>query len=154
MGIKRSVRPSALVIRSVSVITSETPTIEASVVAIVRIAYQFIHGGSIRFTHWGRMIFHNVSRREKASERAASHCAVGIDCTAPRTISAKLAMIGSARPSVALIQSGNGIVTVPTRNWNGSRYITKKSRTSHGALRKNCTTSHDVRLTERTGERR
>ena len=68
-------RPSALVMRPVSVITSLTPTIDASVVAIVRIAYQFIHGGSIRFMHCGRMIFHSVCRRENASERAASHCA-------------------------------------------------------------------------------
>src|SRR5215471_14579699 len=92
------------------VITSLTPTMDASVVAMVRMAYQFIQGGSIRFTHCGRMIFHSVSRREKASDRAASHWAVGIDCTAPRTISATLAMIGSASPSVALIQSGKGIV--------------------------------------------
>src|SRR5262252_7439162 len=96
--------------------TSFTPTTDATVVAIVRIAYQFIHGGSIGFTHCGRMIFHSVSRREKASERAASHCAVGIDCTAPRTISATLAMIGSARPNVALIQSGKGTVVLPTLN--------------------------------------
>src|SRR4029434_4748943 len=136
--------------RSVIDITSLTPTIDASVVAIVRIAYQFIHGGSIRLTHCGRMIFHNVSRRENASERAASHCAVGIDWTAPRTISAMFAMIGNARPIVALIQSGNGIVTPPTWNSNGSRYMTKKSSTSHGALRKNWTTTHDV---PRTGER-
>src|SRR5262249_25544992 len=110
---------------------------EASVVAMVRIAYQFIQGGSMRFTHWGRMIFHSVWRREKASERAASHCAVGIDCTAPRTISATLAMMGNASPSVALIEWGKGMVKPPSSNWNGSRYITKKSRTSHGALRKN-----------------
>src|SRR5215471_15918849 len=110
MGISRSVRPSALVMRRVIVITSLTPTIDARVVAMVRIAYQFIHGGSMRFTHWGRMIFHKVWRREKASERAASHWSVGIDWTAPRTISATLAMIGSASPSVALIQSGKGIV--------------------------------------------
>src|SRR5215467_13811024 len=119
------------------VITSLTPTMDASVVAMVRMAYQFIHGGSIRFTHCGRMIFHSVSRREKASDRAASHWAVGIDCTAPRTISATLAMIGSARPNVALIQSGNGTVVLPMLNWKGSRYITKNSSTSHGALRKN-----------------
>src|SRR5690349_22014757 len=118
---------------------------------MVRIAYQFIHGGSMRLTHWGRMIFHSVWPRENASERAASHCAVGIDCTAPRMISATLAMIGSASPSVALIQSGKGIVTPPTRNWNGSRYITKKSSTSHGALRKNCTTIHEARASSEIG---
>src|SRR6516164_11188366 len=101
---------------------------------MVRMAYQFIHGGSMRFTHCGRMIFHSVSRREKASDRAASHCAVGIDWTLPRTISATLAMIGSASPSVAFIQSGNGMVVLPIVNWNGRRYITKNSSTSHGAL--------------------
>src|SRR5215831_15056873 len=137
MGISRSVRASALVIWSVIDITSLTPTIDASVVAMVRIAYQFIHGGNIRLMHCGRMIFDRVSRRENASERAASHCAVGIDWTAPRTISATLAMIGSARPNVALIQSGKGTVVLPMLNWKGSRYITKNSSTSHGALRKN-----------------
>src|SRR5438552_5867986 len=132
--------------------TSLTPTIDASVVAIVRIAYQFIHGGSIRLTHCGRMIFHNVSRRENASDRAASHCAVGIDCTAPRTISAMFAMIGNASPMVALIQSGNVTVTPATWNSNGSRYMTKNSNTSHGALRKNWTTAHDVPRTGANSE--
>ena len=61
-------------------------------------------------------------------------------------------MIGKARPSVALIQSGKGMVTLPRRNWNGNRYITKKSSTSHGALRKNWTTIHDVPLKEPRGE--
>ena len=108
----------------------------------------------MRLTHCGRMIFHSVCRRENASERAASHCAVGIDCTAPRTISATLAMIGSARPSVALIQSGNGIVTPPTWNSNGIRNITKNSSTSHGALRKNWTTTHDAPRTGAASEMR
>ena len=46
---------------------------------------------------------------------------VGIDCTAPRTISDTFAITGSARPSVALIQSGIGIVTPNTVTWNGNR---------------------------------
>ena len=100
-------RLSALVMRSVKVITSLTPTIEASVVAMVRIAYQFIHGGSIRFTHCGTMIIHSVWRRLNASEAADSHWAVGIDWIAPRTISDTFAMTGSASPSVAFDQSGS-----------------------------------------------
>ena len=67
------------------------------------------------------MIIHSVCRRLKASDAADSHCAVGIDCTAPRTISDTLAITGSDRPSVALIQSGIGIVTPKTVTWNGSR---------------------------------
>ena len=94
-----------------SVIISLTPTIDASTVAIVRIAYKFIHGGSIRLMHWGKMIIHNVCRRLNANDAAASHCVVGIDWTAPRTISDTFAITGNARPSVALVQSGMGIVT-------------------------------------------
>src|SRR5205814_907529 len=71
----------------------------------------FIHGGSIRLMHWGKMIIHNVCRRLNANDAAASHCVVGIDWTAPRTISDTFAITGNARPSVALVQSGMGIVT-------------------------------------------
>ena len=77
--------------RPTMVMTSLTPTIDANVVAIVRMAYQFIQAGNMRLMHWGRMISQRIWRRENASVRAASHCAVGIDCTAPRTISAMLA---------------------------------------------------------------
>ena len=69
-------------------------------------AYQFIQGGIIRLKHCGRMIRHIVCRRVKARLSEASHCAVGTDCTAPRTISEILAMIGSDRPKTAFIQSG------------------------------------------------
>ena len=42
------------------------------------------------------MIIHNVCRRLNASEAAASHCVVGIDWIAPRTISDTFAMTGNA----------------------------------------------------------
>ncbi len=78
---------------------SWTPRIEHSGVAIVRIAYQFIQGGIIRLTTCGRMIRHRVCRRVKAEASAASHWAVGTELTAPRTISAMFAMIGSDSPN-------------------------------------------------------
>src|SRR6516162_8704885 len=96
----------------------------------------FIQGGNIRLTHWGRMIRHMVWRRVKASASAASHWVEGTDLTAPRTTSATLAMTGSAKPTVALTQSGNGMWTPKMVIWNGTRNITKNNRTSQGALRK------------------
>ena len=81
---------------------------------MVRIAYRFIHGGSMRLMHWGKMIIHSVCRRLKASDAADSHCVVGIDWMAPRTTSDTFAITGSDRPSVALIQSGIGIVMPKT----------------------------------------
>src|SRR5664280_2106535 len=100
---------------------SFTPMIDTSTVAIVRMAYRFIHGGSMRLTHCGKMIIHIVWRRVNASEAADSHCGVGIDCTAPRRISDTFAITGSDKPKGALIQSGNGIVMPKTVTWKGSR---------------------------------
>src|SRR3546814_696834 len=89
------------------------------------------------------MISHSVWRREKASDSAASHWPDGSETTAPRTISETLAMTGSARPRVAFIQSGKGIVTPATLNSKGSRNMQKNSSTSQGALRKNWVTSQE-----------
>src|SRR5437899_3430654 len=84
------------------------------------------------------MIIHTVCRRLNASEAAASHCVVGIDWIAPRTISETFAITGNARPSVAFVQSGMGIVTPNAVTWNGNRNMQYNSSTSHGALRKTC----------------
>src|ERR1700746_2491121 len=99
----------------------------------------------MRFTHCGKMIIEIVWRRVKASEAADSHWPDGIDWTAPRTISETLAITGSAKPKVALIQSGTGMVLPKIVNWNGSRYMQKKRSTSQGAWRKKWVTSQAAR---------
>src|SRR3546814_8374779 len=81
----------------------------------------FIHGGSILFTHCGRMISHSVWRREKASDSAASHWPLGSEMTAPRTTSETFAMTGSERPRVAFIQSEKGMVNPASVISKGSR---------------------------------
>src|SRR5215470_14239610 len=101
----------------------------------------FIHGGSIRLMHCGSMISHMVWRRVKESDSAASHCVDGMERTAPRTTSATFAITGNAKPTVALIQSGKGMVVLNRVTWKGTRNITKNSSTSQGALRKNCVMS-------------
>ena len=55
-----AVRASAAITYPTVVITSDTPTIEASVVAIVKMAYQFIQAGSMRLTHCGKIICHKI----------------------------------------------------------------------------------------------
>src|SRR3546814_15242913 len=110
---------------------------------MVRMGYRFIHGGSILFTHCGRMISHSVWRREKARDSAASHWPDGSETTAPRTISETLAMTGSARPRVAFIQSGKGMVTPALLNSKGRRTRTKNRSNSQGAWGKNQGTRPD-----------
>src|SRR6185312_11162755 len=85
---------------------SWTPRIDAIGVDRVRIAYQFIQGGTIRLTHCGRMIIHSVWRRVKARLSEDSHWPPGIERMAPRTISETFAITGRERPIVALIQAG------------------------------------------------
>ena len=131
--------------------SSWTPRIEHSGVAIVRIAYQFIQGGIIRLTTCGRMIRHSVCVRVRPSNSAASHCAVGTEFTAPRTISAMFAITGSDSPNTAFIQSGTGITVVPITISNGSASMTMNSRTSHGVLRNIWVMHQDARRT--AGER-
>ena len=84
------------------------------------------------------MMRNSVWRRVKARDSAASLWVAGTERTAPRTISATLAITGSANPTVALTQSGSGTRRPNTVTWNGTRNITKNSSTSQGTLRKNC----------------
>ena len=78
----------------------------------------------------------------KAAE--ASHCAVGTDWTAPRTISEMFAMIGRQSPKTAFIQSGTGITRSPTTISKGKVSMTMNSRTSHGELRKTCVSAQQI----------
>src|SRR6056297_3130182 len=112
--------------------SSPTPRSEQSGVAMVRMAYQFIHGGIIRLMHCGRMICHRVWLRVKDRDSAASHCAEGTEFSAPRTISEILAMTGSDRPNTALTQPGIGMVTPRIVISKGKASRTTKSSTSHG----------------------
>src|SRR6266702_497114 len=97
----------------------------------------FIQGGSILLMHCGSMISHIIWRRVNDSDSAASHCVDGTERTAPRTTSATFAMTGKAKPTVAWIQSGKGMVVLKMVIWKGTRNITKNNNTSQGALRKN-----------------
>ena len=51
------------------------------------------------------MIRHIVCRRVKARDSAASHWVLGTERTAPRTISATLAMTGRLKPNVTIQQA-------------------------------------------------
>src|SRR5471030_88879 len=84
------------------------PTSDDNAVPMVMIAYTFIHGGNMRRTHCGTTIFSRICQRENASEAAASHCADGMEATAPRNTSAMFALAGRASPSITFNQSGNG----------------------------------------------
>ena len=112
-------------------------------VAMARMQYQLIQGGIIRLTHCGRMIIHKVWRREKARLSDDSHCPVGIDSTAPRTISEILAMTGSEKPITAFIQSGTGTITKPKSSSKGNSSMMANKSTSQGELRKNWVTIHE-----------
>src|SRR5260370_29097463 len=79
-----------------------------------------MHGGRMGRTHWGSAMRRKISLRRKASDWAASHCAVGMDWMAPRKISATLALVGRARPSTTLTQSGNGKVQPTSFSSNGN----------------------------------
>src|SRR6266568_7132710 len=79
----------------------------------------FIQGGSILLMHCGSMISHIIWRRVNDSDSAASHCVDGTERTAPRTTSATFAMTGKAKPTVALIQSGKGMVVLKMVTWKG-----------------------------------
>lgn len=74
----------------------------------------------MRRRHCGSTISRKISPRRKASDCAASHCALGIDWIAPRKISATTALVGSARPSTTLSQSGKGTVQATSRSSNGN----------------------------------
>jgi len=131
IGISNSLRPSAIRAERVSVRASSTPTREIRGVAVVRIAYRFIHGGSIRLTHCGTMIIHRVCVLPKARDSADSHWAKGMDWIPPRKISAVFAMTGSESPIVAFSHPGNGITWPAIRNSKGIRVIVKKTSTRH-----------------------
>ncbi len=73
----------------------------------------------MRRTHCATMISRRICQRENAIELAASHCVSGIDCTAPRSTSATLALAGSASPTTTLNQSGNGTIWLPIFTSNG-----------------------------------
>ncbi|MNC44853.1 hypothetical protein D3C75_937730 [compost metagenome] len=92
---------------------------------MVTTAYRFIHGGSMRRRHCGRMIDRKICARLKASERAASHWVAGIEATAPRKISATLALAGSARPMVTFSQSGKASQVPATWISKGNTYEVK-----------------------------
>src|SRR5258706_15949003 len=101
------------------------PTSDDSAVPMVMMAYTFIHGGNMRRTHCGTTIFSRICERENASEAAASHCADGMEATAPRNTSAIFALAGRASPSVTLSQSGNGTVVPNAWISNGNTYVVK-----------------------------
>src|SRR5882757_10365611 len=112
----------------------------------------FIQGGSIRLMHCGSMICHIVWRRVNDRDSAASHCVNGTERTAPRTTSATFAMTGKAKPTVALTQSGKGIVVLKMVTWKGTRNMTKNNNTSQGALRKNWVTNQLMRASGRNSD--
>ena len=94
----------------------------------------------MRFTDCGRITRPRVCRRFSPSALAPSHCPVGSDRMAPRTISDVLAMTGRAKPRIALAQSGNGMRRPKARISNGIRNMHRNRSTSHGELRKSCVT--------------
>jgi len=80
-------------------------------------AIVFIHGGTIRGRHWGRMMSWKILNRDKPREAPASHWPTGVALTAPRTISATFAAIFKLKQKMTFASAGNGIVVSPMSNW-------------------------------------
>ena len=93
------------------------------------------------------MMRNSVCRRLKARLSEASHCAVGTEATAPRTISEMLAMIGRLSPNTAFIQSGIGMITPPISISKGKASSTMNRITSQGELRKSWVMNQATRRT-------